>query len=88
MSLNIIPNNTLTSISNQQALNLRSGYENLRSNRSTQIESSGIKVDFSANYNSNLTAYFATGSISNLIKGLKVDRNVHALDPHRTHALV
>ena len=88
MSLSIIPNNNHHLLSSLQSTRLRSGLESLKFKNQSQADNSGLKVNFSSNYNSNLTEYFAGGNLSSLMQGLKADKSIHKIDPLRAHALV
>lgn len=90
MSLNI----NLTSIASRSSFSdygskgsLKNSFNQLRQ-KSATIVGSGLNVEFSARYNSKLTAFLASGHVTDLLRDLKPSEGVHKLTPGTVNLLV
>jgi len=90
MSLNInITSNTIQdSFSDYGSKrSLKASFDQLRHKSATTV-GSGLKVEFSARYNSKLTAFLANGQVSDLLRDLKPSEMVHKLSHGAVNQLV
>jgi hypothetical protein len=81
LNINLTSPTTPNSLSNYgNHASLENTFNTLRQ-KSFINEGSGLKVEFTAKYNSNLTAYLANGQVSTLLHDLQPNDKVHRLKP-------
>ena len=66
---------------------LKNSFDHLRQKSKTTI-GTGLNVEFSARYNTKLTAFLANGQVSDLLRDLKPSEGVHKLTPGTVNKLV
>jgi len=88
LNINLTSNAFPSSFSNYGSQgSLKNSFDHLRQKSATTI-GAGLNVEFSARYNSKLTAFLASGQVSDLLRDLKASEWVHKLTPGAVNQLV
>lgn len=91
MTLNITPPTSTTHAfpgTSSPLTNIRSGLQNLTSKKQSVEDYVGIRINFSANYNSNMTDRLAKGMVSTLLDKIKPNSSIHLLDTMKANSLL
>jgi hypothetical protein len=68
--------------------NIRSGLQTLTAKKQSVEDTAGIRTNFSANYNSNMTDHLAKGMVSTLLDKIKPNSSIHLLDTQKAESLL
>jgi len=68
--------------------NIRSGLHTLTSKKHSTEDYAGIRINFSANFNSSMTDQLANGMVSTLLDKIKPNSSIHLLDTQKAESLL
>jgi len=68
--------------------NIRAGLQTLTSKKQGVEDTAGIQINFSANYNSNITDRLAKSMVSTLLGKIKPNSSIHLLETQKAESLL